>query len=225
MATIKGEGRIINADMTMKATATVRRNHAVQNLKAAATFAQKAGALELEHKDKEYSDFFDEIRSYVNGAVLMSAAAFEAYFNEIMVNRNEDEDFIKAMDKFGTINRYNFYLKFQKIKPIPLGEPIAQNAKALISLRNALVHPRPSTVGEKGMHSKIINELKDRFKPTTFLSDREELFPMTYVSQDCAKWSIESVLALSKEFSTRLEVDCLFDKHPHFYEADFISKP
>ncbi len=204
--------------VTMSATGTVRRNHAVQNLKAATTFAREAGRIEKLHEGEEFSGFYEDIRSYVNGSVLMSSASLEAYFNEALSNRGEDKKFIDDIDRISVIQRYNMYLRLYKLAQIPLGGPVAQNVQALIVLRNALVHPRPSIDGEEGPQTKVGKALENRFSRSPFLPTSEELFPMSYASYDCVRWAVVTVIDFCREFAHRLDIDFVFDKQPRFYD-------
>lgn len=199
--------------LAVRAQGKTRANFAVQHLLAAARFARICYRIEQDNIGNPLGPFFDEIMSFVSAGVLSSVASMEANINEQLAdhpqfmatlkNRGFEQLWNKA-DAGCMLEKYQFALDLFGHSKIPRGEPLFQNAAALVDMRNRLVHFRPEWNDDSGKHKKVGELLANRFQRSPFVSVNAPLFPIGCMCHACLKWAIETSLGFMKEFSERM---------------------
>src|SRR5688572_29145420 len=132
---------------------------------AAAKFAEAAGELEAEFADQEAGDFFQDIASNVMATIFFSVAAIEAAINELFKDAPETipeqspklvrELWITYEIKTNLLDKYDLALLLKGKNKLDRGAKFVQHAEDLVRLRNALVHFKPESSDEDGLHKKL----------------------------------------------------------------------
>ena len=215
---IVGSGNITFGSPSMSAMLSTRANFAIHHLRAAKRAAQSAYEVEQNNTTSEHGPWFDDMLMLVPVSVVMSGTALEANANEIIQDILDGSTGLSITegrrlllidlkkDRSGnSIEKYRqLALLFDKV---PSTGGIAwQDAELLVRFRNALMHFKPAWDHETEIHdSKLVKALKSKI-PIYRAYESSFQFPYGYITYGCARWSILSVLAFTKEFSTFLGV-------------------
>jgi hypothetical protein len=195
---------------TASAVSSVRRNLAIVHLTGAASFARQAGQLETA-EGATLQNTFDQVRQMVISCVLMSAAAVEANFNELMADEETPDWFLELIERRSIIDRHNAYLQYKTKQPFDGGRQPAQGFMLLTTLRNALVHFKPDWDEVQEVHGKIAKRLEGVFPLSPFVpAGTAPIFPMRCMSHGCTEWAVKTAWNFVDDFATRL------DKKPKF---------
>ena len=85
--------------------------------------------------------------------------------------------------------------------------PIYRDAWALIELRNALVHYKPTWDPDRQRQVELVEVLEGKFAPSPFPDAGANFVSMRCMSASCANWVIRTVVALINEFDSRTNLD------------------
>ena len=91
----------------------------------------------------------------------------------------------------------------------PLDEDNApyRDAWALIELRNALVHYKPTWYPQRERTLALVDILDGRFTTSRFVDDGADFVSMKCMSADCATWAVSSVLGIIRELECRTAIE------------------
>jgi len=203
------------ANDTMSVGIAVRTNFAVTHLLAAAQAAGDAYAVEQANATAEFGPWFDEMMRLVPIAVVMAGAALEANANELI------QDFLDRPSGISSARRVllkdlkdelsgNAINKHRRLALLLDKEPDTEsvpweNATLLVKFRNSFMRFKPPWDYEDIHSGKLVSSLKNKV-PVVSSWKGQVLFPHGYMTYACAKWSVQSVLAFSREFSALLGV-------------------
>ena len=214
MAVINLKGTI-TAKSELSADITVIYNFALQHMKAAIEFAKLAKKVECDNASKKCGSFFEEIRTYVSSAIILSVCALEANINEHLVSSDgilkhysDDEraqifniiQYLKIKEKYqyGLIVNKKSQLKFDK-------EPF-ESFKYLISFRNSLVHYKPESDKDLSSSKKLEKKLRSKIQQSPFFPKGDCFITKRAMSYSCAKWAVNKALNFSKKYSKALGI-------------------
>lgn len=203
---------------TGEVTARVIANFAWQHLKAATIFRDRVITLENEHIRDEFGDFFEEIRSYASACIMSSAASLEALINELFIAHNgalrsqinnfDDEFWGKdGIERKSILEKYKLALQMLKTEPLNERTSPFRDVWALIELRNALVHYKPTWDPDRQRKVELIEVLNGRFSVSPILDVGADFVSMKCMSAGCVKWAVSSSLAFMHEFHNRANLD------------------
>lgn len=201
----------------MSANATVVSNFAFQHLSASALFRDQAIALESTAGNTPSSQTVDEVRSYVSGCVMSAAAGMEALINEVFLEpssglRSRIPDFEARFWGEGGIETQPILKKYQvalkslgaaQLDPSTLEY---SDARALIALRNALVHFKPSWDANPVPRRDLPQELAGRFTLSPWYGPNDDFVAKRSMSSGCASWAVASAVRLIGAFCSRSNV-------------------
>ena len=202
----------------MKAEAHLIANFAWQHLKAATIFRDRVLILEDEHKNEPFGAFFEEIRSYVSACLMSSAASLEALINELFIAHNGelrsqlkdfDEEFWgkQGIERRQILAKYQLALKMLNVQQLDDQTSPYQETWALIELRNALVHYKPTWDPDRQRKVELIEVLFGRFPLSPFPDTGADFVSMKCMSGGCAEWAVSTTLSFMRECHNRANLD------------------
>jgi hypothetical protein len=206
----------INA--TVHATARLIPNFAWQHLKAATIFRDHVIQLEKRHLDHPFGSFFEDIRSYASGCIMSSAASLEALINELFIAHDSplrlkladfEADFWgkNGIERKPILDKYQFALDMLQCPLFDEHQTVYRDAWALIELRNALVHYKPTWDPERRRQIELVEVLAERFQPSPFPDSGSDFVTMKCMGSGCVRWSVDTTLNLMREFDARTSLD------------------
>jgi hypothetical protein len=202
-----------------KAILSIRGDFAILHLQAALRAANNAREVEGTPGDGAFGTWQDEMLVWVPVAVVMAAAALEANANEVIQDIADGKTTLplteSKKEKLGRLmagragNALSRYCKIAILfnRTPSEDESYWQNAARLVKFRNAFMHFRPvfypnSTANDRD----LIEELTNNVPTSSAYRSPEIQFPYSFMSYGCAKWSVQTVLAFSAEFSKLLDM-------------------
>lgn len=212
---VKAEGKIKMPDMPnleIHGTGRIISTFALQHLMAAALFARHAQIIERQNLEMPFGAFFEDIRSYVSGAIMSSTAALEANINELFIAHGGplrstlhdfDTDFWgrKGIEQKSILAKYQEALRILGKEKLREDSPFYEDAEDLIGLRNCLVHFKPLWDPEKKRQVDLVGKLKNKFALSSFCDEGADFIAMKCMSYSCAAWAVLVSKAFVKEFS------------------------
>jgi hypothetical protein len=153
----------------------------------------------------------------------MAGAALEAGANEVIQNILDDQTGLSVTDsrnkllkdlkndrsRNATARYRQVALLFDKVPDE--GSTPWQDAVLLVNFRNHFMHFKPSWDTDKIHDNHLVGELRD--KKNIRIVDAYKggfLFPYGFMTYECAKWSVQTVLTFSTEFTKLLGVKDTF---------------
>lgn len=212
------ESILESVTLRMTATGTVICNFALQHLQAAVMFRDRVVELEAVNQGKPLGSFYEEIRAYVSGCVLSSAACLEALINELFIAENLKlrrtfGDFDKefwgehGLERRSILVKYQVALKRLGAARLNGGLQAYRDAQYLVALRNALVHFKPAWGSQRQHIVNLAASLKGRFPLSPFIPDEGDFITQKCMSAGCVRWAVTTVGALVGEFHSRTKLD------------------
>jgi len=165
-----------------------------------------------------------ELRSFVTAAVVLAYSFLDAGLNEFIYLNAQASETLKEAEKTAiaaiaskdlrrkwrpgqtTLQLFNAILRTLKREELANEQEPYCAAEAVRSLRNLLVHPKPSRVTtfsdnpneDLSQQQKITIQLRDYLD-----LDRSATFPAHVLTAKCAAWAVSSSLAFFAEFVKR----------------------
>ena len=215
-------------------TITLRSYLSTHHICAAALFAQEARTIEARGQEgKPEGDrftWFLRHRAFVIGSVLSSVAFLEGAVNEFFSDVAEEhgenvKDMAretkaairgsweqKKIRRAGLLKKYQIALDRAGVEPLQADATPHHDATLLVRLRNELVHYAPESVpaGRPSDSSttrahKLELALAGKFALNPLMANGNPFWPDKCLGFGCAKWAMESALALADEFFKRID--------------------
>jgi hypothetical protein len=201
---------------------SLRSNFAVNHLRSAIRAAREAKAVEEANAEAEHGPWFDDMIQFVPVAIVMAGAALEAGANELIQDILDGSTDLRPtkgckqllMDlkeerSGNALDRYRrVALLFDK-EP-KTGHSSWQDAQHLVGFRNYLLHFKPEwDDGTPKVERGLVKALRPKIEISPGFRTNFR-FPYGFMTYSCAKWSVESVLAFSRDFSSVLGVKDTF---------------
>jgi hypothetical protein len=207
-----------HCEATDRAEARVIANFAWQHLKAASTFRDQAAILEDQHTGEDLGAFFEDIRSYVSATIMSATAGMEALINEFFIASNcrlrpmlanFELEFWgpKGVERKQILKKYQLALKMLGAKTLAANSAVYRQAWALIELRNALVHYKPTWDPDRPAKVTFTQVLKGKYALSPFVNANGDFVTMRSMSAGCADWAVKAVMRLVQEFDSRTHLD------------------
>ena len=205
---------------TSSANVKTRTNLASHHLFAACRFSAKVKEIENANLGKEFSGFWEEILHNSLGVATLSVAALESYANEMYfegavlkssMNASAAEEMASIIDRETILKKYALALSITTGKKLDLGISVTQNVKALIEVRNAIIHFKPEWFGEKDKHEKLSTTLQNRFTASPFLTN-EPLFPRAWASHSFTVWALKTTVDFIEHFHKEANTKSVLEK-------------
>lgn len=149
------------ATVSVSVTGIVTRNFALQHMKGSIYFAKRAEDIEKSGIEQGFGSWFDGFRHYFVATILLSSACIEALYSEIVVDCCLSRALLKERGRL--VDRLKLLNKHLDGNPIQLGRPPGQHLRAIMKLRDSLVHPEPGSDVDPGKHKDVITEMEKVF--------------------------------------------------------------
>jgi hypothetical protein len=193
----------------------LRTNFAGAHLRAAAQAACNASDIEKNSfTPNALGPWFDEMITLVPVSIVMAGAALEANANELIQDildgaalTDARKLLLEALKEDHTGNSLGKYRRVALFLDKVPDEGLSpwQNAKILVDFRNYFMHFKPVWEDPNSTQTRLVAALHGKL-PIAGPYQKEHTFPYAYLTYKCAKWSIETVLALSQYASGILGV-------------------
>lgn len=208
----------IRVSLQVQATGRVISNFAWQHLKAATTFRDRVVALETENLDQPFGAFFEDIRSYGSACIMSAAASLEALINELFITpegplrrqlADFEEDFWgrKGIEWKGPLEKYQLALTMLGHEPFNQHDKTYRSVWALIELRNAFVHYKPTWDPDRQRKVELVEVLNTKYPLSPFPDGGSDFVTMRSMSAGCMRWVIDTTGTFLKEFHARAKLD------------------
>lgn len=200
----------------------VRTYFSLQHLQSATILCNESYKLENEYCGTFNNELSSRNVAFATNAILSSVCFLEATINElycdaadhkerIMGLGEENISLLESMWNSGTprtaaysiLEKYQITLKSLNMQKINEGTSPFQDIKALIQLRNSLIHFEPEWksclgVGQDTTDRNFIKSIQGKFKPSKFFENSgNPFFPHKCLGYGCARWATTK----SKEFT------------------------
>lgn len=197
-------------------TLNFRPSFGLAHLRTASKLSKMCQEVEVKNEGKQFGPFFDDITDYSSACVMSSAAAMEAYINEIYIDSDKHfdshdmnllNDLWDVLEKKSVIEKFQFALLLRNKEKIPSSSTVMENVKALIKLRNALIHFKPEWVHLQKEHDKIGKSLNGKFEMSPFVLNHEPIFPLRCMSFGMTKWAINTSYSFIRAFCSASDIE------------------
>jgi hypothetical protein len=200
------------AKIRMTATLSLRSNFATNHLRAAVRAARGAHDVEQANDTAGHGQWFDDMLMLVPVAVVMAASALESNANEILKDVLDGKVPLTNCQRLLLTDLFNDRSgnaldKYRRLALLLGKEPSIRSdswvdAKLLVSFRNSFMHFKPAWDREKDTHDgSLVRKLKTKI--AVYSAYRSSfMFPYGFMTYDCAKWSVQSVLCFSERFNS-----------------------
>lgn len=207
-----------NLSFRGEATGLVIANFAWQHMKAAATFRDQVGTIETVITSQPFGSFFEDLRSYGSGCIMSAAASLEALINEFFITpegplrRNLPNFEVQFWGRGGIewkppLEKYQIALEMLGQARLNEHEPPFRDAWALIELRNALVHYKPTWDPDRQRKVEMVEVLAGKYDPSPFPDEGSDFVTMRSMSASCMCWVVATALRFMREFHSRAAID------------------
>lgn len=208
----------VRLSFRVEATGRVIANFAWQHMKAAATFRDQVVALETFNANQPFGAFFEDIRSYGSACIMSAAASIEALINEFFITpegplRKMLGDFESEFWGRDGIEWKPPLEKYQVALDM-LGRPKFdehtspyRDVWALIELRNALVHYKPTWDPDRQRKIELVEVLAGKYALSPFPDAGADFVTMRSMGAGCMRWVILTATQFLKEFHVRSQLD------------------
>jgi len=107
-------------------------------------------------------------------------------------------------ERLTTLAKFQAILAVADREVLATGRAPYQSARLVVRLRNELIHYKPEMADLPGDPSSKPHWLAGLYAPNPFAHPRYGNLVDRYLSAGCARWALESVLALTEEVFARL---------------------
>jgi hypothetical protein len=208
----------IEVNFQVQATGRVIATFAWQHLKAAVTFRDQVAVIEYQNTDQPLGAFFEDIRSYGSACIMSAAASLEALINEFFITpegplRKQLPNFEAAFWGKGGIEwkppleKYQLALEMLSQSRMDDQTQPFKDAWALIELRNALVHYKPTWDPDRQRIVELVDVLKNKYELSPFPDSGSDFVTMRSMSSGCMRWVIATTANVMREFHARAKLD------------------
>ncbi|EHK0753522.1 hypothetical protein RG677_002688 [Vibrio parahaemolyticus] len=129
-------------------------------------------------------------------SILSVNSALEAAANSFLTSIEVNKTIRSKLDKFPTLDKFDFVLQWHKDQQLPRGEKETQVICKLIEQRNALVHPKVKVV-QRNVETSVGNE-KIGYYHKDLSNNSDGKCPVTKMAKSAEQYSSEDALIAIK---------------------------
>ena len=149
---------------------------------------------------------------------MSAAASLEALINELFIAHNSQlrsqlDDFEEkfwgkqGIERKPILEKYQLALRMLGSSLLDEHTSPYRDAWALIELRNALVHYKPTWDPDRQRKVELTEVLESRFPTSPFPEAGADFVSMKCMSAGCARWVVATTLSFMREFDRRANLD------------------
>ena len=203
----------------LEASGRVIANFAWQHRKAAVLLRDHVKQIENENLGQPFGAFFETLRAYCSACIMSSTASLEAFINELFIAHggqlraalgNFEKEFWgrRGIEGKPILKKYDCALKLLGQTPLLNTTSPYLDALALIELRNALVHYKPTWDADRRRKVDLVAFLRQCYRGSPFFADDGgDFVSMKSMSADCAEWAVNTPHKFVTEFFSRAGLD------------------
>ena len=210
-------GSIVETPDSLVAYARVIDNFAHQHFFSACLFRDHCIRIESSTEIDRYQAYC-ELRSYASATVMSTAAALEVLINELFIAHGSklrktipdfDSEFwgSKGIERKPPIEKYKLALSLLGAPAFSNTSTIYRDAWALVELRNALVHFKPTWDPVEHKRVSIDQVLSGKYALSPFGNPLSDFVTIQSMSAGCATWAVRSTFAFIRDFDHRTNLD------------------
>jgi hypothetical protein len=205
-------------------TVEVRTSGVWLHLKAAERAAKRCQVLDEQYRDFATDGALTELRQQCVVSVMMSAAAVEAFGNELLFDKEKGfaglnykqqqadlkhyvtQHSRKSLNTAGPLKVCDGYLRKGMHAGLDIKKrgSVDEEAHALFRARNAFVHYWPEWSGQTVLHAEVGALLAGRFSDgPQKLPPNSGLFPDRCLGFGSARWAVRSAIAFIRSMESR----------------------
>lgn len=189
-------------------TARARSNFAAQHLQAAEYFCMLVAKIEANADARRSAFAPPEYYHYWHASVVFAVLSMEANIYDVMMAPNRGEPSPLGNIALSTTNhrrplveRYSLVHTHIVGRPLPLNHGIAQEASALVALRDEIVHYKTEWRDEAVVSSRLEKMLRSRITLNPFQCG-DVFFPEQCVSANSSRWATTTARAFIVSFAS-----------------------
>jgi hypothetical protein len=214
----------------------------VRYIQSAAVLCRLGYTIEknFEESGEISSDSLLRHEAFILNSILSSVAFLESTINELYADAADDAYFFaeekneallknigekwkneKNFDRAPMLNKYQKILAIAGKSPFDENRPVFSHIRALIEIRNYLMHYRREWIimekdpeaggGEESQGEKFEKMLKNKFTENPLAHKNQPFFPDKCLGHGCAEWAVSNSLAFTDEFFQALELTAPYD--------------
>jgi hypothetical protein len=207
----------MHAVSEMQAKLRLKTGFAFSHLQIATRSARDAHAVEQANMGAEFGPWFDGMMRLVPVSIVMAGAALEASANELLQDILDGSTQLqltpsrqKLLEELKDDRSGNAPMKFRRLGLLMETDPDTgtepwHNAELLVKFRNEFMHFRPSWDDDDIHSGRFVEEVRKKIRIVDAYKSNF-LFPYGFMTYDCARWAVQTVLAFSADFSKLLGV-------------------
>jgi hypothetical protein len=187
-------------------------------MRAAALFRDQVRDLEAKHMGEPLGGYFELVRSCGSACFMSATASIEALINELFISpevglRSRIADFEqdywgrKGIESLSPLTKYQRALRLLGLPEMDEQTKPFLEADALIGLRNALVHYKPTWDPARPRKVDLVTALRGLYTTSPFVDPGSDFITMQSMSADSCRWAVSSACAFIREFQQRSGLD------------------
>lgn len=220
-----------------------RSNYAAHHMHGALLHAVECANIEARESGRVSGAyvFNEEKRGHIalsTSAVIAAVCAMEATANEFLLDLDVGtksavgmamgaRDLIlenwDTVDRQDVLRKFDWILSMSRAERMDRGGGDYQSAQALISLRNSLVHFRPSWSNEPKHHAKLEAQLKGKFALNPLSLRNQTFLPFRCLGSPCARWAVRTARDFVCSFYRHLGVDGPFVRAAELWDRGIVG--
>ncbi len=202
-----------------RAVLQLKTGFAASHLLAAADAARNAHTIEQAKTGQPSGEWFSAMLRFVPVSIVMAGAALEASANELLTDildgsarvplsgsRRKLLTELKEERSGNSTGKYEKLALIMDIEP-DLGTEPWYNATLLVAFRNEFMHFKPTIYVDGAEDERaVVKKLATKFSVSSAYKAQKVQFPYSFMTYECAKWAVRTVLVFSAYISKLVNV-------------------
>jgi hypothetical protein len=210
-----GSGALAAGQAPAAGSGGFRMSFTLIHLRSALARLSSLRELEREHAGEAFGNFWNEIAQDASAGMMATAAFLESYVNQIFADRQISfpgkdpallDELWRVYERHHVLDKFRLALSLRANTNLQLGSRPGQDVKALVDLRNAVIHFTPEWSNEADVHHDVSEVLKHKFPVSPYFPG-ESIFPRAWIGASCLEWAIKYAVLFVREFQKQANLD------------------